>query len=156
MKRLIAILMVFLGGMVVTTVAVADDVDDIKKATLDHYAAHNAGDVDAFMQHHLSERNTFSPGGGLLRESNSLEDQKNSLKALFDAGFKTNLQPRHLAVKVYGNTAVVTCYVVGTVTSTDGTTQQVTGRRSAVLIKQGGKWKEAHTHHSPLIAPPPQ
>ena len=34
-------------------------------------------------------------------------------KADVDAGLELNLQARHLDVKVYGNTAVVTCYIVG-------------------------------------------
>ena len=64
-----------------------------------------------------------------------------------------DLQLRHLNVKVYGNVAVVTGYVVGTETSPDGTTEEVANRRTAVLVKQGGQWKEAHIHISPLVAP---
>ncbi|MFQ5798316.1 MAG: nuclear transport factor 2 family protein [Bacteroidota bacterium] len=154
MKRLVAI--VFVGGMVLTTVAEGGDVDDIKAATLEHFATLNAGDAADHVRHHLAVHSGFPPDGGLLDRSDSRKDQENSLQADFDAGLKTNLQLRHLEVKVYGNTAVVTGYVVGTVTSADGTTQQVTTRRSAVLIKEGGQWMEAHVHSSPLIASPPQ
>ncbi|MFQ6114870.1 MAG: nuclear transport factor 2 family protein [bacterium] len=148
--------MVLVGGMVLTTVAAADDVADVKAATLDHIATLNAGDAGAHVQHHLAEHSSFLAAGGLLQESSSLEDQKNSLKALFDAGLKINWQVRHLKVKVYGNTAVTTCYLVGTITQPNGTTQQGTWRRSAVLIKQGGQWKEAHVHQSQLLPAPPQ
>ena len=71
-----------------------------------------------------------------------------------DAGSKLNLQLTHLDVKVYGNTAVVTGYVVGTTTDPDGETQSVMNRRTAVLIKQGNKWKEVHLHSSPVTAAP--
>ena len=91
-------------------------------------------------------------GGELLSRSDSLEDERKNLQAQFDAGFKTNAQARHFEVKVYGNlTAVTTGYMVGTQTLPDGTTQQVNSQRTAVLIKQGGQWKEVHVHVSPLF-----
>ncbi|MFQ5866094.1 MAG: YybH family protein [bacterium] len=156
MGRFIAILMVFFGGVLLTTVAAADDVDDIKKATLEHLATLNAGDAAGHVQHHLPVYSGFDAGGGLLESYDSLEDQKNNLKALFDSGVKVNFQLRHLEVKVYGNAAIVTGYMVGTVTSPDGTIQQVTNRRTAVLIKQAGQWREVHLHTSPLITAPSQ
>ncbi len=154
MKRLTAVLMVFVPSMVLTSAAAAQDVEAIKAATLEHFAAFNAGDAAAHVRHHLPEWTGFEPDGGLLEESSSLEDQENSLQADFDAGLKFNLQLRHLKVKVYGNTAVVTGYVVGTVTSPDGGTQQVTDRRTAVLIKQRGQWREVHSHNSHMMAAP--
>jgi ketosteroid isomerase-like protein len=86
----------------------------------------------------------------------SHEQQRASWQDQFDAGFKFNFELRHLKVKVYGDAAIVTGYVMGTSTSPDGTTQETTTRRTAVLIKQGGEWKEAHTHISPLKAALPQ
>ena len=78
------------------------------------------------------------------------------MKADYDSGVRVNLNPVHIEVQVYGNAAVVTCYLVGTVTGPDGTVEQVTDRRTAVLIKQGGKWMEAHTHASPMVVAPAQ
>jgi ketosteroid isomerase-like protein len=154
MKQLIAITMFLLVGMFLTSVAAADDVDDIKKATLEHFATLNAGDAAAHVQHHMAGHSTFPGEGGLLEVTDSLEEEKNSLQANFEAGVKLNLRLRHLNVKVYGTTAVVTGYVVGTTTSPGGTTEQVMSRRSAVLVKQGGQWKEVHIHTSPVVTPP--
>jgi len=64
-----------------------------------------------------------------------------------------NFQARHLEVKVYGETALVTGYVVGSQTLPNGTTQQISLRRSAVWLKQGGQWKEIHAHLSPMRLP---
>lgn len=50
MRRLIAILMVLSGGMVLTSIAAADDAADVKAAVLDLTAALNAGDVDTVAQ----------------------------------------------------------------------------------------------------------
>ena len=137
MKRFIAVTMMFVGATVLTNAATADDVEDIKKATLEHFATLNAGNVAAHIEHHLAGHTTFGGDGGLLLVNDSLEEEKKSLQADIDAGLKLNQQLTHLEVKVYGNTAVVTGYVVGTATTPDGKTTQVMNRRTAVLIKQG-------------------
>ena len=147
-----ALTTLFVVGMFLTTVALADDADDVRAAEMAHFAARRAGDAGTVVQHHLPGHTTFV-GGGLLSRSDSLEDERKNLQAQFDAGFKTNAQARHFEVKVYGNlTAVTTGYMVGTQTLPDGTTQQVNSQRTAVLIKQGGQWKEVHVHVSPLLS----
>ncbi len=148
-----ALTTLFVVGMFLATVAMADDADDVRAAMLDHYAARNAGDADAYVQLHSPNRSSFSAGGGLLGRSDSLEDlenQKKNLQAQFDAGVKFNVQLRNPEVEVYGNAAVVTGYLVGTITSSDGTTRPTATRRSVVLIKQGDQWKAVHGHSSPL------
>ncbi len=152
MKRLVSTLAVLAVGVVLTPVATAQDLDAIRKETLEHFVALNAGDAAAHVQHHMPQASSFGPAGGLLQEANSREEQRTDLQAQFDTGFKFNLQLRHLKVKVYGDAAVVTGYVVGTVTLPDGSTQQVMDQRTAVLIKQGGQWKEVHSHSSPVAA----
>ncbi|MEE9238110.1 MAG: nuclear transport factor 2 family protein [Thermodesulfobacteriota bacterium] len=151
MKKLILITMIFGWVVLLTTEAEAGDVEDIRKATLEHFVTFNAGNVAAHIEHHLQGHTGYSPDGGLLEVNESLEEEKMSLQADFDAGLKFDLQIQHLDVKVYGNAAVVTGYLVGTVTNTDGTTSQVRDRRTAVLIKKGKKWKEVHTHISPIM-----
>ena len=150
MKALTTLVVV---GMFLTTVAIADDVDDVKAAMQRHYAALNSGDVAAWAQYHVAGNTTFSPGGQLLERSDSLEEQRKNRQAAVDAGLKYNIQSRHLEISVYGDTAVTTSYGVGTVTQPNGTTVRVTNRLTTVLIKQGGQWKEVHRHLSPLRLP---
>ena len=140
-------------GMFLTSVAMADDVDDVKEAVLGYFAAISAGDANSQSRYHMSEYTSFGPGGGLLSSEHSIEEQRSRFQADYDAGQRLNLQIRHLEVRVYANAAIVTAYVVGTITSTDGTTIQSRDQRSGMWIKQGGQWKEAHRHNSP-IAPP--
>lgn len=151
MKTVLTMLFVVLLGFAPTPNPTADDVADIKKATLDHFATLASGDAETHIQDHL-EGNTAYPGDGGLLDAVSHEEQVAGLKAGFDSGVRINLNPRHIEVQVYGDAAVVTCYLAGTVTGPDGTVQQVTDRRTAVLIKQGGKWLEAHTHTSPIVS----
>ena len=147
MKRLIALLMVLVGGLVLTAVAAADDAADIKAAQRAQFAAYNASDADSVAQYVLPEQSRFVGNGSLL----TVGFNENDLKASFDAGVKYNRQFRHLDVKVYGNAAVVTGYWMGTITFPDGITVNGPVRHSAVWIKQGGQWKLAHRHNSPLI-----
>ncbi len=149
MKALTTLLVV---GMFLTSVAIADDVDDVRAAMERYFAALNAGDAETVFQYRIAERNFFAPGGGFLfTPTSSLEEQKKSFQNQVNAGRKRNFQLRHMEVKVYGNTAVVTGYVVGTTTQPNGNTNLITGRRrTGVMVKQGGQWKEVHYHQSAL------
>ncbi len=149
MKTLTTLLVV---GMLLTTVAMADDADDVRAEMERYFAALNAGDANGYIQHFMPETSAIV-GTGLISHSNSLDEQKNAFVA---SGLERNLQLRHLEVKVYGNTAVVTCYVVGSTTNANGTTFQTRALRTGVMIKQGSQWKEVHQHRSPLIIAPPQ
>jgi uncharacterized protein (TIGR02246 family) len=151
MKTLTTLLVV---GMFLTTVAMADDVDDVRAAVQGYYAALNAGDAGALMRLHAAGSTLFGPGGGLLETSGSLEELRKDRQAAFDSGLKYNLQARHIDVRVYGNsTAVATNYGVGRITFPDGTTGQPNNRITVVLIKQGGQWKVVHRHLSPVRLP---
>jgi len=133
--------------MFTTAVVMANDVEDVKAAEDNYYAAMNSGDARAWAQSRLSEESTrFGPGGALLEVFGSLEEQEQNRKAEFDAGLKYNLRARHRDIRVYGNTAVVTLYGVGTV----GNNTQVNNRITRVWGKQGGQWKMVHAHLSPL------
>ena len=142
-----ALTTLFVIGMFATTVAIADDVDDVKASEIEHFTTQSA---DVITQHHLAGHTGFGADGGLLGVTDSLEEERNDLRAEFNAGLKRNLQLRHVDAKIYGDVAVTTGYVIGTRTLPDGTTERVANRRTAVLIKQGGQWKEVHTHNSPL------
>ncbi len=135
-------------GMFVTTVAIADDVDDVKASEIEQFTTQSA---DVITQHHLAGHTGFGVDGGLLGVTDSLEEERNNRRAEFDAGLKRNLQLRHLDAKIYGDVAVTTGYVIGTRTLPDGTTERVANRRTAVLIKRGGQWKEVHVHVSQLF-----
>ena len=149
MKSFIALLTVVVAGSMLNPVVMADDVEDVKVEMLRFFEALNSGDVDGFIQHYIVGNTSFVPEGGLLSRVHSLEEQRKSWQASVESGRKLNLQLRHLEVDIYGeDTAVTTGYVVGTIASAEGTTQRVNWQRSAVLIKQGGQWKEVHHHRS--------
>ena len=63
MKRLIAVLIVFIGGMVLTTTAAADDVDDVKAAVQALYETLNKGDADGYAKLVLPGESLFLAAG---------------------------------------------------------------------------------------------
>ena len=142
----------FVMGMFLTTVAWADDRDDVKAAEEKYYEAMNSGDARAWAQSRLSEESTrFGPGGALLEVFGSLEEQEQNRKAAVDAGLKYNLRAQHREIRVYGDTALVTVYGSGTVNNA-----QVNNRITRVWGKQGGQWKMVHAHLSPLSISTPR
>jgi len=153
MKQLLVTGTTLLAGLLLSTGVQAGDVEDIIALEQDHYLARNNGDVDTWVQYHLPERDGFGPGGGLLSQGTSAEEEKRSLKAQLDAGMKYNHRLIHVEVKIFGDTAITTGYVVGSATSPDGTTSQAMMRRTGVVIKLNGQWKELHNHLSPVVAP---
>ena len=149
-----ALTTLFVVGMFLTTVAIADDVDDVKAAVQSYVAALSAGDAGALTRLHATASTSFGAGGGLLATFDSPEERRNSFQATLDAGLKLNVQARNIDVRIYGSsTAVATNYGVGRITRPDGTTGQVNNRITAVLIKQGGQWKIVHQHLSRLRLP---
>ncbi len=150
MKALTTLLVV---GMFLTTVAMADDVDDVKAALQRYMTALNAGDANAWIQLHAVGNTRFGAGGTLLEKYDSLEERRKNQQADFDAGVKYNIQSRHLEISVYGDTAVTTHYGVGTITQPNGTVNPNNLRITRVWVKQGGQWKQVHQHFSPVVLP---
>ncbi len=124
-------------------------IEEVKAAVLDHFAVLNSGDVDARVRHYLPDATGFSMNGGPL-VSEGLDPQH--VKANRDAGQKHSLECRDLRVRIYGDTAVITFYVSGTITPPGGKPQVINGRSTSVRIRHEGSWKVAHTHGSPLVA----
>jgi len=155
MKRLIAVLIVFIGGMDLMTTAAADDVDDVKAAVQALYETLNKGDADGYAKLVLPGESLFLAGGGLLiLGAITVEDNRNNLQALFDSGLKFEVQIHHLDAKVYGNAAVATYYLTGRITYTSGPILQGSFRGSMIWTKQAGQWKRVHTHISRLVTEP--
>jgi len=149
MKALTTLLVI---GMFLTAVAMADDADDVKAAFLSHFATLRAHDSQSMAQNYMPDYTEFSGGGGLLIRTATPEEMGKARQAVFD-NVNITLQPRNVEVKVYGNTAVVTAYLVGSITPANGETIRVSDRRTGVWVKQGGTWKEAHMHQSRIRLP---
>jgi ketosteroid isomerase-like protein len=148
MKTFTALLVV---GMFLMPASLADDADDVKAALQRFGTALDTGDANLFIQTRAVESTSFGARGGLLERSDSLEGARSGFQAAYDAGLRYDVQQRHVEASVYGDTAVTTSYGVGRITFPDGTTIQVNNRITRVWVKQGGQWKQAHQHISPVV-----
>ncbi len=153
MKALTTLLVV---GMFLMPVAMADDADDVEAVVREHFATLNAGNQDAHLQqHHMAQYNRFTTGG-LRWHFDSIEEQQQQIHTAFDSGREYNLSLRDVEVTVYGNSAVLSCYIVGSIGLATGNRELRRDRYSATLIKQSGQWKAVHAHTSPLRITVPQ
>jgi ketosteroid isomerase-like protein len=137
---------VFLG-LLGSSLALADDAADVRATIERHYAAIHANDTDSITSHHLKDFTMFFSDGTVLWESDWAEVSERmgatvELPAL-------NVRMSNFDAHIYGNVAVATFYLVGTQTY-GGETSNITNRVSAVWVKSGNEWKEAHHHESPL------
>ena len=128
----------------------ADDIQEIREATLAHFEAQNQGNAEARIGHHLPYHTQFADGKR-LKVSRSIEEQLKLTRKLYNSGIKFDLGLEDISIKIYGDSAVVTGYVVGSVTLANGKVIDANEQRTAVLVKENSEWKEVHVHISPLL-----
>ena len=145
--KTLGVLVTLITLTAVTGAAMADDADDVRATIERHYTAINAMDMEAILSHHLEDFTMFFTDGGVLWESD-WEAASKRMGATVEFG-TLNVRMSDFSAQVYGNVAVATFYLIGTHTF-GGKTGNVTNRVSAVWVKDGGEWKEAHHHESPL------
>jgi ketosteroid isomerase-like protein len=102
----------------------------VRTAIERHYAAIHAQDMPTVMEHHRPDFTWFGSDGRLLLEAGTAETA--------DA-------------QIYGDVAVATFYLVGT-HAWGGEIKNGMWRVTAVWVREGGEWKEAHHHESPLMS----
>jgi len=128
--------------------AVADDADDVRAMIERHYAAIHENNIELVISHHLKDFTMFFSDGTVLWESDWAEVSER-MGTNVELG-TPNVRMSNFNAQIYGNVAVATFYLVGTNTY-GGKTRNVTNRVSAVWVKAGSEWQEAHHHESPLL-----
>jgi len=144
MKNKVISACVFLG-LLGSSLALADDVADVRATIVRHYAAIHAQNKEAISSHHLGDFTMFFSDGTMLWERD-WEEVSERMGATFDFG-TLNVRMSNFNAQIYGNVAVATFYLVGTHTY-GGKTRNITNRVSAVWVNEGSEWKEAHHHES--------
>lgn len=144
--RTLTLLVAFGVALVPAHAAQAQDAASLRAAIERHYTAINAQDRE-YVQQHLPEFTYFGADGRLLLEAGAREA---AARMGANLGFGTeNLYISYFNAQIYGDVAVATFYLVGTL-ARGGETRNVTWRVTAVWVWEGDEWKEAHHHESPL------
>ena len=99
-----------------------------------------------------ADANRFVDPTGLLEPLH--DNPETSFLIHKDTASGSRMRIRHVTVKTYGNTAVVTGYKWFNIALADGSIIRGTVRVSDIWTKQQGKWKVVHSHDSPLKTAP--
>ena len=148
MTRWMIRFVLLLGSVALTSAVAADEADDVKAATEAWLSDLNAQNVTAYVAYYHPEETSYGGLGDLLTEG---IHTKEFMTVFFEAGFKTDLQWRHLKVKVFGKAAIVTGYLAGAVTLPGGKGLEDSWRTSVMWVQEEGKWKIVHFHASELL-----
>ena len=116
-------------------------------AVMDIVAGFNSGNVDSIERRLAPQQNRFYGEGGFLTSFIDAAE----LRGAFRAGFKAKMEVHNLEAAVYGDSAIATFFMGGTITPPNGPTRtEGPWRTSYVWNKQDGVWKLVHAHQSAL------
>jgi CubicO group peptidase (beta-lactamase class C family) len=120
---------------------------EVKTAVMDLIGGFNAGSLEQIERRLAPHQNRFPGEGGFLT---SFVDAS-ELGGLFQSGWKLNFKVNNLETAVYGNSAVTTFFMSGTITPPNGSPRSDgPWRSSLVWNKQDGAWKLIHSHQSAM------
>jgi len=120
---------------------------EVKAAVMDLIGGFNTGNVDQIERRLSPQQNRFQGEGGFLTSFIDASELKNA----FQSGFKLNFQVHNLETAVYGNSALATFFMSGTITPSNGSPRREGPWRSSLFwIKQDGAWRLVHSHQSAM------
>ena len=121
---------------------------EVKAAVMDIMAGYNSGNVDQIEKRLAPLQNRFQGEGGFLTSFNGAD-----LRSAIQSGFKFKFDVYNLEAAVYGDSAIATFSMQGTVIAPSGPPRtEGPWRVSYFWNKQDGVWKLVHAHQSPLGA----
>lgn len=121
--------------------------DEVKAALTSLLAGFSAGNVEQIEKYFTPELNSFPRDGGLMTAFADLA----RLRGWYRSGLKLTFDIHDLEAAVYGNTALTTCIINGTVSFPgDPVRKEGPWRASYIWNNQSGMWKLVHTHESSL------
>lgn len=153
--RVLAILtaVLCLAGQSYPQDAVQADVKAIEKMLAENAEAWKLNDAKTILKYDHARFNGYTWEGGLLLEG---PFEAASFQEQFEGGMKFMIDGQHhQKVSVFGNTAVVTRYLMITygAPGSDAMPEYLALRATHVMAKIDGKWSWVHDHLSPLTIP---
>jgi ketosteroid isomerase-like protein len=143
-KSVLFRLTVVIVNMLLTTLAMANDNDDVVAAAQGLYAALSSNDVDGLAAYLPPEGFTeFNTTDSTLQKLNAA-----IFRDVMQSGVKIQLQVTDTTVRLFADTALVTGYRVGSIVMPNG--QRLEGKQFLTMLwmKRTTGWKLAHIHLS--------
>lgn len=125
------------------------EMEEIRQAQNAHLKAWNDGDMETYLAYTSQDLVGFDLHGDLADHARPYQ----SLRDLYEAGYHPHVKYRDRNLRKYGDTAVTTAYMVGTIDEPDGSRDEGVFRYSEVRVKEDGVWKLIQYHLSPLRMP---
>lgn len=121
--------------------------EEVLQAHRAYMAAHDSGDLATMLQMVHPDYTYFHVNANVKGEAGDPA----VLKEIIESGYKGTLSLHHAEAQIYGDSAVVTCYLSGQIIWAGGHgTVTGTWRYTGVWVKINQQWKLVHNHASPL------
>mgnify|MGYP003962977229 CR=1 FL=1 len=153
MFRLLSLLVVSVLLVTTPNRAMAGDEDDVKAAVVAMFTALETWDTDGWVDAHTEDCTIFAGGtlGAMLVPADMDREalRASNEEARLAGTAPVSIQVQYMDVNVMGNIAYTTGYLIFAPVP-DATVPPSRWRSTMIWVKQGGKWKRAHYHSSPL------
>jgi ketosteroid isomerase-like protein len=152
LRSAVAILALGFTPMATATVsgqqpAGGDGSEAVRAAVRAHWQAINRGDTETILAQHLPDGTAFLTewGARIGLDPHAFAP----LLAMFE-GSVPDWHPRDIQVRTFGEVAVASFYLDGSVRRADGTVDAGPRRVTEVWVRTSDGWKEAHHHDDPV------
>jgi len=157
LKRVLVLLVVFVVGVMCVPGASAQSAEEAKVAdTFQNWInARNAADAEALAKTWVSPASIFWAGDLLVEFEFTTDELTGMIQGQFEGGREDVLTAHHVDVRIFGEAALLTCYVSGTFVQDEETKFEGAWSFSSLWVKVGGQWKLTHFQQSPSGGGPP-
>ena len=147
MKRVKTTILLVICCVTVSIQTAAAQEEEVRAAMVESLAAWSAADFQALGNFYAAETRGFMLDGGMLITGFSAA----ALEAAVSAGFSFDIEPRDVDIMMVAEgVAVAVAVVEGSITLPGGAVQEGSWRYSETRVYEGGVWKIAQYHFSPL------
>lgn len=147
MRRRIIPILLAIGCMGTSVQPAAAQEADVRAAMVESLAAWSDGDFQRLGTFFAEQTRGYMPGGSMVLTGFNPE----ALAAAVSAGMSFDIEPQDMDIRMLGESvAVAVATIEGVITLPGGVVQEGPWHYSETRVLEGGTWKVAQYHFSPL------